>query len=92
MPLFLGEAIIDEDDQLEYVVKAFVIRSGAQTCHVGFLPRRLLRMKAAYEKKMATAVEDLRKSEHSKTRRRSERNIGIVRCLMLTDIEQHFTA
>ncbi|KAG3023969.1 hypothetical protein PC120_g7285 [Phytophthora cactorum] len=82
----------DEDisGDLDIVVKAYVLRSGSQACHVGFLPRRLLQMRDKYANKMATVVEDLRKSDNSQKRRRSERNRGIVRCLMLSDIEEQF--
>lgn len=90
--VFRGEVITAEGGEVEYVLKAYVIRSGSQACHVGYLPRRLLRLSAAYENKMTTVVEDLRKSDNSQRRRRSERNKGIVRCLMLTDVEEHFRA
>jgi hypothetical protein len=88
--VFRGEAIPTEDGELEYVVKAYLVRAGSQLCHVGFLPRRLLKMRAQYENKLASVVEDLRASENSQKRRRSERNRGIVRCLLLSAIEEHF--
>ncbi|KAE9246626.1 hypothetical protein PF001_g24608 [Phytophthora fragariae] len=75
--VFRGEAVMADNGDVEYAVKAYVIRLGAQLCHVGFLPRRLLRQRTAYENKMATVVEDLRKSDNSQKRRRSERNKGI---------------
>ncbi|KAG1709585.1 hypothetical protein DVH05_020235 [Phytophthora capsici] len=94
--VFRAEVVcVDEGDingDLEYILKAYVIRGGSQACHVGFLPRRLLRKRAVYNNKMATVVEDLRTSENSQKRRRSERSMGIVRCLLLSDVEEHFRA
>ncbi|KAE9293091.1 hypothetical protein PR003_g24591, partial [Phytophthora rubi] len=67
--VFRAEVVAVEGEGLEHVVKAHVVRLGAQLCHVGFLPRRLLRMKDAYANRMAIVVEDLRKSDNSQKRR-----------------------
>ncbi|KAG1696070.1 hypothetical protein DVH05_019055 [Phytophthora capsici] len=70
-------ACVDEgrcDGDLEYVVKAYVLRDGSPTCHVGFLPRRFLKARESYNNKMATVVEDLRVSDNSQKRRRSEQH------------------
>lgn len=80
--IFRWEVVPIEGD-LEEVVKAYLIRDGTQGCHIGFLPRRLLKQKDKYVNKMATIVEDLRCSENAQKRRRSNRNKGIVYCTML---------
>ncbi|KAE9179388.1 hypothetical protein PF002_g27828 [Phytophthora fragariae] len=54
--VFRGEAVMADNGDVEYAVKA---------------------QRTAYENKMATVVEDLRKSDNSQKRRRSERNKGI---------------
>ena len=87
--VFRWEVVPIEED-MEEVVKAYLIRDGSQTCHIGFLPRRLLKQKGKFVNKMAIVVEDLRTSENSQKRRRSHRNMGIVYCTMLDAIEEQF--
>jgi len=67
-----------------------VIRDGSQACHVGFLPRRLVKQKDKFMNKMAIVVEDLRESDNTQKRRRSHRNVGAVVCRMLDEIEEQF--
>ncbi|ETN01128.1 hypothetical protein F441_18609 [Phytophthora nicotianae CJ01A1] len=61
--LFREEVDDQGDNRLGYCLKAYLIRDGSQTCHVGYLPRRLLIQRAAFNRQFATVVEDLRHSE-----------------------------
>jgi hypothetical protein len=81
--IVLRDEVVEQDGVLEEVVKAFVVREGAPTCHVGFLPRRCLRAKDKYLNKYYTVVQDLRCSESVTDRRRSKEHYGIVKCLAL---------
>ena len=83
-------AVIPINDEAEEVIKAFVIRDGSQACHVGFLPRRLIKQKEKFLNKMAIVVEDLRESDNLQKQRRSHRNVGVVVCRMLAEIEEQF--
>jgi len=71
---------------LQVVVKAYRIApDGKPMCHVGFLPRRLLRGDhyKLYVDRFVVVKEDLRLSENSHARKRSHWNCGIVRCKLL---------
>jgi hypothetical protein len=88
--LVLRWEVIPIGDDIEEVIKAHVIRDGSQECHIGYLPRHLLRQKERYKNKMAVVIEDLRLSTNFQRRRRSERNKGILYCNMLDAIEEQF--
>jgi len=83
-------AVIPFNDEAEEVIEVYVIRDGSQACHVGFLPRRLVKQKEKFMNKMAIVIEDLRVSENIQKRRRSHRNVGAVVCRMLDEIEEQF--
>lgn len=87
--VFRWEAVPIENE-IEEVIKAYVIRDGSQECHIGYLPRHLLHQKDKYKNKMAVVIEDLRLSTNFQRRRRSERNKGILYCNMLDAIEEQF--
>ena len=88
--VFRDQVEAEEGGELVHVVKAYTVRDGSQLCHVGYLPRRLLSQRAKYVNKFATVVEDLRISSNAQKRRRSERAGGILRCMLLCDIEHQF--
>jgi hypothetical protein len=88
--VFRWKVIPTDNDEIEEVIKAFIIKDGSQECHVGYLPKRLLIQKEKFKNKMAVVLEDLRSSNNAQKRRRSLRHKGIVVCRMLDEIEQQF--
>ena len=88
--VFRWQVVSAENDELEEVIKAFIIRDGSQECHVGYLSKRLLVQKEKFKNKMAVVLEDLRSSNNAQKRRRSLRHKGIVICRMLDEIEEQF--
>ncbi|KAH9181678.1 hypothetical protein AeNC1_016346, partial [Aphanomyces euteiches] len=58
--VFRWEGISNAADHLEEVAKVYRVVGAEQTCHVGFLPKRLLRRKEEINNKMAVVLEDYR--------------------------------
>ncbi|ETV87427.1 hypothetical protein H257_01009 [Aphanomyces astaci] len=52
----------DVPDEIEYAIKAFRLVEAEVRCHVGFLPRQLIKHKEKYNNKTAIVVEDYRNS------------------------------
>jgi hypothetical protein len=82
--------VIPINNKPEETIKAYLIKDGTQLCHIGFLPRKLLKDKEKYMNKMAIIVEDLRESDDPNDRRNSFRNMGVLKSRMLEDIEEQF--
>ena len=85
-------AVVPVENEIEEVIKVFIIRDVSQECHIGYLPRRLLIQKDNFKNKMAVVLEDLRRSNNAQKRRKSLRHKGIVVCRMLDEIEEQFRA
>ena len=79
--------IMGEGTDLSERINAYVVRDGAQCCLVGCLPTRLLQYKERFNGKAAVVVEDLRVSESKAKRARSEQNGGIVKAMLIHEIE-----
>lgn len=76
-------------DEPEVCVRVFLInRDGLPACHVGYLPKRLLKKNEGreYDKMVLQVTDDLRLSDNASERSRSHRNVGMVHC---TNVSNH---
>ncbi|ETV83614.1 hypothetical protein H257_04306 [Aphanomyces astaci] len=78
-----------ESGNLEEVLKVFRLVASEQACHVGFLPLRLLKKKEDFANKIAIIVEDYRTSPSKYQRQRSERNVGIVKAVIMEHLQEY---
>lgn len=83
---FRPEVAVDEDSNICSTVKVFVVRQGAATCCIGFLPRRLLLRSGEFLFKYAVIAEDVRGSSNMQKRRRSTRNKGLLYCRLINGV------
>ena len=72
------------DGSEESALAAYWIEDGIDRCHVGFLPRHLLKHWKEYDGRIAQIVEMYNDSENSAKRRKSQRNLGCC-CAVLID-------
>ncbi|ETV89804.1 hypothetical protein H310_15366, partial [Aphanomyces invadans] len=82
-------AIQGTSDNLEEVIKVYRLVATEQSCHVGYLPLRLLKYKESLQNKIALVVEDLRVSPSRSERARSERNVGVVKAVLFQHIQEY---
>ncbi|KAH9101611.1 hypothetical protein LEN26_015669 [Aphanomyces euteiches] len=82
-------AEIGANGDVEGTLKVFQIHGTQETCHVGYLPARLVRRYEEFANKMAIVVEDYRSSESLAKRNRSDRCVGLVKAVLLEHVEEY---
>lgn len=78
--LIFRKSVCKIENVEEIAVKAYLYLDGAQSCHIGFLPRYLKHEWDLFYDKIGSVLEDHRISENFQQRRRSQRMCGIVKC------------
>jgi hypothetical protein len=94
--LYCKWAVQSFDDTPESCVQVYKLAAdGHVGCHVGYLPRRLVKSSTdkngekdggkSYEGMWLKVIKDLRTSDNSSERSRSYRNCGIIHCYVAND-------
>ena len=83
------EVIRNDSTELEEALKVYRLVGTDLRCHIGFLPCRHLNRSTLFNNKRAIIVEDYRTSPSKSKRDRSNRNMGIVKAILMDYIQEY---
>jgi hypothetical protein len=78
----------EEDEEPQGCIQVFKVGlDGLATCHVGYLPKRLLKKEQGkvYHNAWLRVIQDYRLSDNSSERQRSHRNYGLLYCHVINN-------
>lgn len=80
--------IIGQHGKEESALAVYWISDGIDRCHVGFLPRHLLKQWQQYDGRIAQVVDLYRESESPAKRRKNARNYGCCEAVLIDNREE----
>ena len=78
--LSINDVVVFRFDEPSNAVKVYLTINGTESCHVGFLPRFMLRRKGEFVDFYFKIIEDFRYSVNFAKRQRSIMNGGVLLC------------